>query len=74
MKRGPIQEDTDLSSERVLKTEVDEKENSMPPVKDPTVGSRSQEGMFDSLDFWTSGRDMMLSRLFTTRKSCEQAN
>lgn len=50
-KRGPIQDDSEYVIDRVLNTDVVEKENSAPQIKDPIIGSSSQTGIFDSLDF-----------------------
>jgi hypothetical protein len=70
MKSGPIQAPApDPELERVFKTDVDEKEYKEPQVTHPTIGSRSHEGIFACLDFWTRGTDMILSSDFTTRKS-----
>ena len=69
MKRGPNHAASLRASVRVFKPEVLENEYRTPIVIQPTIGSSNHRGTLDSLDRWVSGREMMLSSVFTTRKS-----
>lgn len=57
-------------SDFVFKTDVWANVKMNPKVIHPKIGKLIQAGTFDSLDFWTSGLEIMPSSVLTTRKSC----
>jgi hypothetical protein len=63
----PIQEY--VEPDRSLKTEEGEYRNTAPTTVDPRKGRDNQAGTLLSLDFWTIGREIILSSTFTIRNN-----